>query len=52
MGNESPGVLKSCSPRKSVAARDVDEVKCSITLHVFIKQWVDRQHNLKALSYL
>lgn len=47
-----PGVLNSCSQRKSAAARDVDEVKCSITLHVFIKQWVERQRDLKALSYL
>lgn len=36
----------------SIAAGDVDEVKCSITSHIFIKQWVERQHNLKALSYL
>ena len=37
---------------KSIAASDVDEVKCSITSHIFIKPWVERQYNLKTLSYL
>lgn len=38
--------------RKSAAASDVGELKCSITLHIFIKQWVERQHDWEALSYL
>lgn len=55
--NYDSGVQSSyfwiAAPRgKSAAAGDVDEVKCPITLHIFIKQWVERQHNWEALSCL